>query len=189
MNYQQLQHTWADFSLQINAFIEQLGLDHLCLQADHAALRVNHHQTAQLLADEFSQHGDIISNNMINGRPILIIKLTKPLIMGKMQIDCVELPFPSDKTYPVEGWEHIELVFPSQAQTCEALVAELIEQVPQLASIIDNAHAGIGEINIKLSSPKGDNERLANPTIAFKTKGICVKVHPHDIQTIIASEQ
>lgn len=189
MNYQHLQQTWADFSVRITAFIEQLGLDRLSLQADHAALRVNNNQTAQLLADEFSQYGEIISNNMINGRPILIIKLTEPLVIGKMHINCVELPFPSDKTYPVEGWEHIELVFPSQAQTCEALVAELIEQAPQLASIIENAQAGIGKIKVKQSSPKGDNERLANPTIAFKANGICVKVHPHDIQTIIASEQ
>ncbi|GGQ18914.1 VOC family protein [Shewanella litoralis] len=189
MNYQHLQQTWADFSVRITAFIEQLGLDRLSLQADHAALRVNNNQTAQLLADEFSQYGEVISNNMINGRPILIIKLTEPLVIGSMQITCVELPFPSDKAYPVEGWEHIELVFPSQAQTCEALVAELIEHAPQLASIIDNAQAGVGKIKVKQSSPKGDNERLANPTIAFKANGICVKVHPHDIQTIIASEQ
>lgn len=189
MNYQQLQYTWAEFSQRITAFVTELGLDSLSLQADHAALRVNSNSAAQLLADEFSQHGEVISNNMINGRPILIIKLTEPLVIGAMQIPCVELPFPSNKVYPVEGWEHIELVFPSQAQTCEALVAELIEQAPQLASIIDNAQAGVGKIKVKQSSPKGDNERLANPTIAFKAKGICVKVHPHDIQTIIASEQ
>jgi predicted metalloenzyme YecM len=153
---------------------------------------VNNSQTAQLLADEFSQYGDIISNNMINGRPILIIKLVEPLVMGTMNIQCVELPFPSDKAYPVEGWEHIELVFPSQAKTSEAFVAELMEHAPQLAKIIvaDSANTGKSEHNIKvkLSSPKGDNERLANPTIAFKANGICVKVHPHDIQTILASE-
>lgn len=198
MNYQYLQHTWPDFSQRIIAFIHQLGLEGLSLHCDHAALRVNNSQTAQLLADEFSQYGDIISNNMINGRPILIIKLAEPLVMGKMNIQCVELPFPSDKAYPVEGWEHIELVFPSQAKTSEAFVAELIEDAPQLAEIIvaDSAntgkstHTGKSEHNIKvkLSSPKGDNERLANPTIAFKANGICVKVHPHDIQTILASE-
>ena len=192
MNYQYLQHTWPDFSQRIIAFVHLLGLEGLSLHCDHAALRVNNSQTAQLLADEFSQYGDIISNNMINGRPILIIKLAEPLVMGKMNIQCVELPFPSDKAYPVEGWEHIELVFPSQAKTSEAFVAELIEHAPQLAKIIvaDSANTCKSEHNIKvkLSSPKGDNERLANPTIAFKANGICVKVHPHDIQTILASE-
>ena len=198
MNYQHLQHTWADFSQRISAFIHRLGLDNLALNCDHAALRVNDNQTAQLLVDEFSQHGKIISNNIINGRPILIIKLAEPLVIGAMKIQCVELPFPSDKSYPVEGWEHIELVFPSQAQTCDELVAELIEKVPLLADVIagktiaSNAIAGSDEnndIKVKQSSPKGDKERLANPTIAFKANGICVKVHPHDIQKIVESEQ
>jgi predicted metalloenzyme YecM len=198
MNYQHLQHTWADFSQRISAFIHRLGLDNLALNCDHAALRVNDNQTAQLLVDEFSQHGKIISNNIINGRPILIIKLAEPLVIGAMKIQCVELPFPSDKSYPVEGWEHIELVFPSQAQTCDELVAELIEKVPLLADVIasntiaGNTIAGSDEnsdIKVKQSSPKGDKERLANPTIAFKANGICVKVHPHDIQKIVESEQ
>ncbi|ABI71439.1 VOC family protein [Shewanella frigidimarina] len=198
MNYQHLQHTWADFSQRISAFIHRLGLENLALDCDHAALRVNDNQTAQLLVDEFCQHGKIISNNIINGRPILIIKLAAPLVIGKMKIQCVELPFPSDKAYPIEGWEHIELVFPSQAQTCDELVAELIEKVPRLADVIagntiaSNAIAGSDEnndIKVKQSSPKGDKERLANPTIAFKANGICVKVHPHDIQKIVESEQ
>ncbi|MCT7943247.1 MULTISPECIES: VOC family protein [Shewanella] len=185
MNYQTLQHTWADFSLQIQAFIKQLGLDNLALDCDHSALRVNNNQLAQLLAEEFSQHGQVISNNMINGRPILIIKLTDPLMLGDTQIECVELPFPSDKTYPIEGWEHVELVLPSTAQTCDELANELIAKVPQLAQVI----AGKTDIKVKQSSPKGNNERLANPTIAFKAYGICVKVHPHNIQKIIKSEQ
>ncbi|AZG36663.1 MULTISPECIES: VOC family protein [Shewanella] len=189
MNYQHLQHTWVDFGQRITAFIDQLGLENLSLYCDHAALRVNDNHMAQLLADEFSQHGKIISNNIINGRPILIIKLTEPLVIGAMHIQCVELPFPSDKAYPVEGWEHVELVFPSQAQTCDELVAELIEKVPQLADIIASNDSENSDIKVKQSSPKGDKERLANPTIAFKANGICVKVHPHDIQKIVESEQ
>nr|WP_313906615.1 VOC family protein [Shewanella algae] len=44
-------------------------------------------------------------------------------------------------------------------------------------------------MKLKASSPKGEAERLANPTLAFKAGGVCVKVHPHSIQAIIASEQ
>ncbi|QIR14270.1 VOC family protein [Shewanella aestuarii] len=185
MNYQYLNDTWPEFSLRVQHFIQQLGLDKLALDCDHCALRVNHQQKAQLLVDEFSQHGEIISNNMINGRPILIIKLAEPLMLAGTPIQCVELPFPSDKTYPVEGWEHVELVLPSNAQTCDELADELVAKLPQLAPVI----AGNTDIKVKQSSPKGDNERLANPTIAFKANGICVKVHPHGIQKIIESEQ
>ncbi len=185
MNYAQLQATWPAFSSRINAFVTELGLDKLKLDCDHTALRVNQLSTAEALAEEFSQHGEIISNNMINGRPILIIKLNTPLQLESGATDCVELPFPSDKHYPQEGWEHIELVLPSSAQTCEQLSQALIAAVPNLADVITGKTA----IKVKLSSPQGDNERLANPTIAFKHQGLCVKVHPHSIEAIIASEQ
>ncbi|MDO6677958.1 VOC family protein [Pseudomonadota bacterium] len=184
MNYPYLIETWPEFSARIEAFISQLGLDKLSLECDHCALRVNDADKAKLLTEQFSEHGEVISNNMINGRPILIIKLTQPLTLADKNVTCVELPYPSDKNYPVEGWEHVELVMPSTAQTCEQLVTELVEKVPTLAPII----AGETAIKVKQSSPKGDNERLANPTIAFKAEGICVKVHPLGIEAIIASE-
>jgi predicted metalloenzyme YecM len=44
-------------------------------------------------------------------------------------------------------------------------------------------------VKAKLSSPKGENERLANPTVALKWDGICIKFHPHSISDIIHSEQ
>ncbi|MCL1144316.1 VOC family protein [Shewanella gaetbuli] len=184
MNISTLTQTWPQFSQQITEFIKQLGLDSLALHCDHAALRVNNTQTAEQLVQEFEVQGHVISNNIINGRPILIIKLATPLQLANQAVECVELPFPSDKVYPQEGWEHVELVFPSNAQNCQELVKEMIDKAPQLEQVI----AGETEIKVKQSSPKGDNERLANPTIAFKLNGICVKVHPHDIQTIIASE-
>jgi predicted metalloenzyme YecM len=42
---------------------------------------------------------------------------------------------------------------------------------------------------MKLSSPKGEGERLANPTVAFKHDNICIKLHPHSLKNIVASEQ
>lgn len=185
MHYDQLTQSWPDFGQRISAFIQRLGLDSLNLECDHCALRVNSNDAANILSQEFEKYGQVISNNMINGRPILIIKLTKPLMLNGLDIYCVELPYPSDKVYPQEGWEHVELVFPSNAENCEDLQQQLLEKAPNLAEIL----AGNTDIKVKLSSPKGDNERLANPTIAFKSNGICVKVHTHTIEAIIASEQ
>ncbi|WP_285164927.1 VOC family protein [Shewanella goraebulensis] len=185
MHYDQLIQNWPDFSQRITTFIQRLGLDSLQLECDHCALRVNSHQAATQLSQEFEQHGQVISNNMINGRPILIIKLNKPLSLEGLDVNCVELPYPSDKVYPQEGWEHVELVFPSPALTCEQLIADLVSVVPDISDIING---NVIDIKVKQSSPKGDNERLANPTIAFKSNGICVKVHPQSIEAIIASE-
>ena len=181
----QLIQSWDDFSKKVLQLVYRLGLDKLELNSDHCALRVNDLEHAQQLQHEFEQIGQVISNNMINGRPILIIELNQALILGSQTIDCVELPYPSDKHYPTEGWEHIELVLPSSATNCQQLADELITKVPTLAAVIN----GETDIKIKMSSPKGAHERLANPTIAFKENGICVKVHLHHIKDIIASEQ
>ncbi|NKF52481.1 VOC family protein [Shewanella sp. WXL01] len=184
MNYQTLQQSWPQFSNDINKLVARLGLDKLSLECDHCALRVNSTESAQLLVQAFEKDGQVISNNMINGRPILIIKLDQPLMLGEQAISCVELPFPSSKVYLVEGWEHIELVLPVNVSSCDELASELVARVPSLQGVL----AGETDIKVKMSSPKGDNERLANPTIAFKHDNLCVKVHPHTIEAIIASE-
>ncbi len=180
-----LHRSWPDFTHNINLFLEELGLAQLGLKCDHAALRVNSTSVADELSNALCTDGVVISNNMINGRPILIIELNTPLQLTDLNINCIELPYPGNKQYPVEGWEHIELVLPCQANNCEQLTQALVERVPNLADVIDNKT----EIKVKLSSPSGEHERLANPTIAFKKDNICIKVHPHGIKEVIASEQ
>lgn len=183
ITYQQLSDSLAEFSTQISDFITELGLQQLT-ECDHVALRVNSNETADELTAAFARQGEIISNNVINGRPIMIIKLAQPLQIAGRQVPCIELPYPN-KPYPQEGWEHVELVLPHNAQNCEALQMQLISIAPKLTHIF----AGTSDINIKSSSPSSATERLANPTIAFKRGNLCVKVHPHPIETIIASEK
>lgn len=184
-SYNTLINDWQDFSQSILDFIDTLGLGQASLVCDHVALRVNSLDLAIRLEEEFGQRGQNISKNMINGRPIVIIALDTPLVLGPYHIDCVELPYPSEKYYPNEGWEHIELVFETQAKSCDELSQALLTEFPQLAPVL----AGNTDISVKMSSPKGDNERLPNPTIAFKQGNICIKLHTHTIKAIIASEQ
>ncbi len=184
ISYQDLDATWSNFSNSIKDFISELGLTQLKLACDHVALRVNSTEAAKRLSLDFERFGTVISNNIINGRPILIFELHSPLILGDMSIECVELPYPGDKAYPVEGWEHIELVLPCQAKNCDELSAHLTKLAPELESILKLET----DIKVKMSSPKGEHERLANPTIAFKKGNICIKVHPHGIKKVIESE-
>ncbi len=182
---QVLTDTWLPFCKNISLFLQDLGLDRLQLECDHVALRVNTHDSADALRYHFEQSSKVISNNIINGRPILIFELDTPLVMAEFTINCVELPYPSDKHYTIEGWEHIELILPCSATTCEELQTHLLKAAPQL----DATLKGQTDIKVKVSSPQGQHERLANPTIAFKRDNICIKVHPHGIKAVIASEQ
>lgn len=182
---QALIDSWTIFCTQITAFLDELGLLDQQLECDHVALRVNSKDAAERLSNHFDEQGKVISNNIINGRPILIFELNQPLQLSTLNIPCIELPYPSDKKYPVEGWEHIELVLPCTAQNCEDLEVALLALVPTLQPVL----TGKTDIKVKRSSPQGEHERLANPTIAFKKGNICIKVHPHGIKAVIASEQ
>ncbi|WP_413484942.1 VOC family protein [Shewanella baltica] len=206
ISYEQLTQSWPAFEAQILALLETLDLADKALVCDHVALRVNSIASADALRDTFSRVGKIISDNIINGRTILIIELDTPLTLGQFSIACVELPYPSDKVYPQEGWEHIELVIDSKAKDCDTLSQDLLARCPKLSALLPSEQAAepvpssslglnsqgiasLAGIKIKMSSPKGDKERLANPTIAFKRDDVCIKVHPHGIKAVIASEQ
>lgn len=216
ISYELLTQSWPAFEAQILALLETLGLADKALVCDHVALRVNSIASADALRDTFSRVGKIISDNIINGRTILIIELDTPLTLGQFSIACVELPYPSDKVYPQEGWEHIELVIDSKAKDCDTLSQDLLALCPKLSALLPSEQAAepvpsssqglnlqglssqglnsqslasLAGIKIKMSSPKGDKERLANPTIAFKRDDVCIKVHPHGIKAVIASEQ
>lgn len=182
--YSALEQSWPSFSTRILSFMDELGLTSLRLHCDHVAIRVNNLDSAEQLKESVDEYGQIISENIINGRPILIIQLNQALLLGNIEVNYLELPFPNDKYYPVEGWEHIELVFPSKANDCQHLSDELQHAIPALIPII----SGETHVKVKMSSPKGDKERLPNPTIAFKKNNLCIKIHPHSIKAIIDSE-
>ena len=189
MQYQDLTQQWPAFSKAILAFTHQLGLvaqsnsNNEAVWCDHVALRINDIATAESLLAEFKQRGKVISDSIINGRPIYIIELDEPLTLGGWQIDCVELPFPG-KHYPQQGWEHIELVLPGNA----ASMAELEQALHAVNPDIDTVLANDCSIKIKRSAPQAAGETLANPTIAFKQGDICIKVHSAGIKAVVASE-
>lgn len=187
-NYQKLTlteliHTWPSFTQQMSDFINSLGLAKLNLVCDHAAIRVNAWQSAASLEQAFCEQGRVLSKNEVNGRPIVIIQLHQGLLLGDQRVTCIELPYPGEKSYPVEGWEHLELVFPCQASTADELYCQLQKSVPTLVKTLANNP----DIKLKLSQPAANNELLANPTVAFKKGNICVKVHPYSLMQIIQS--
>ncbi|MFA0568623.1 VOC family protein [Vibrio gallaecicus] len=177
-----------DFMEQIEDLGNKLGLDLSFAQADHIALRINETELAKAAHQAWSEYGSTISEAMINGRPIVVLAFDKPLQSRGWKIECLELPYPAEgKVYPNQDWEHVEFVIPSHAQTADEYLADLKETYPMFALKMQTiAEEGV---KIKLSSPKGEGERLNNPTVAFKYQGICIKLHPHSLKKIVESEQ
>ncbi len=185
---QQMIERLDDFMGRIEEFGNKLGLELSFAQADHIAMRVNETALAKAAHEAWASYGETISQAMINGRPIVVIAFDEPLKSRGWSIECLELPYPAEgKIYPSQDWEHVEFVIPSHAQTADEYLSDLKDTYPQFAA--NFATLAEQGVKIKLSSPKGEGERLNNPTVAFKHQGICIKLHPHSLKKIVESEQ
>ncbi|CAM3757433.1 VOC family protein [Avibacterium endocarditidis] len=171
---------FAKFEQHILQLAEKMALPLQDYVIDHLAVRVNSEQSAQRWLSELLKCGKILSDNFVNGRKIYLIQLDTPLTFANQQVQIVELPFPKNKQYPQEGWEHIEAVIPFlPKETANAWIERI------------NSHFlwnKITDVRVKVSEPKVEGETLPNPSIAVSgDNAVCIKVHPYHIKTIVAS--
>lgn len=171
-------------NIQQIAHLAQLDLAQFTI--DHLAVRMNSIEKAMQWQTMLSANATLLKKSDVNGRPISLFHLTQPLTFCGQALSIIELPFPKRKTYPVEGWEHCEIVMPFLPdESVEQWVARLDKQF----GFRQNT-----QLNVKISQPIVAGERLANPTIALSLKNAtnqnycCLKVHPYDINAIICSE-
>lgn len=167
------------FEQALSQFAEKLHLDLSQFSADHISVRCHQNTTAERWRQGLQQCGSLLSEATINGRPIYLFDLHQPMQVGPWLIDCVELPYPGDKRYPHEGWEHVELVLSGEPAS---LYARALSHLPDEALLAPG-------IKLKQSSPKGEGERLPNPTLAITDGSVTIKFHPYSIREIVASEQ
>ncbi len=185
ISWSSLKETFPHFMEKIMVFISDLGLDISDLQIDHIAIRVKDPSNVELLKKELnalSINNSPISNEIVNGREIMIFKLLHPLVYENYQIPCIELPYPSSSHhYKVDGWEHIEVVIPSDANTTEIIEEEFMKKYPGF----DKNNPIIDEL--KVSMPVVEHQP-ANPTLAIQRElGLAVKFHPRTIEEIVTS--
>ncbi|WP_040976272.1 VOC family protein [Necropsobacter massiliensis] len=149
---------------------------------DHLAVRVNQRKDAEQWLTVLLKCGTILSDNIVNGRPIYLIQLNKPLRFGGQNVDIIELPFPKNKVYPQNSWEHIEVVIPFLYKES---TEEWVKRINTL--FLWNK---LTDLSVKVSEPKVEGERLPNPSIAVSfaqqsENHTCIKVHPYNIKKII----
>lgn len=199
--------------IQLNSFEELINelATHINLSLtdyviDHASLRTSSLKQAKQWLNSLTKYGKIVSNNIINQRPIYIIELTESINICKQKVSIIELPFPRGKKEQVEGWEHIEVVYPYQNPN--KIGKEQIEQWQNL--ILQEYRANLSSIIIESELPRATGEELANPSISYKyfredthntqsngfVKKIdstshnnycCIKIHPHSLIEVISS--
>ena len=174
---------FQDFEQKIQVLAAEIHLDLSRYEIDHLSLRVNYEQTANTWLTRLLAYGSVLSDNLINGRVIYLIQLHEPLRLAQQWIDVVELPFPKDKHYPQETWEHIEVVVPFLPNETAA---------EWLARIKNTFFWNQPErFTVKTSESKGDGEKLLNLSVAVsfldKTQNpSCIKFHPYSIKQIVS---
>ncbi|WP_075182027.1 VOC family protein [Pantoea sp. 1.19] len=169
---------FSRFHRALEAFAADLGLKLSELEIDHVAVRCHQNTTAERWKRGLGRIADCLSENEINGRPICLFRLHQPLTLAGQSVAVVELPWPGQTLYRHEGWEHIEVVLRGDPQTLNQRAMALLSDSGLLQP----------RIAIKCSSPRGEKERLPNPTLAVTNGEITIKFHPWSITEIVASE-
>ncbi|WP_163937027.1 VOC family protein [Paraferrimonas sp. SM1919] len=182
VNWQILEQQWPQFVLKIEALLKQLDLWPLQYQIDHVALRTNQPEATQALWQQaHAQGAQLLSDTMVNGRPIYVFKSTQSWSLLNQDVKVIEMPFPGEKQYFHQGWEHIEIVLPAQVNAVADFKKTIQKQLPNLLSQAQKIEA-----EIKWSMPQAAGEQLANPTIAIKKNGVCIKLHPIALEHIVS---
>ncbi|WP_028114716.1 VOC family protein [Ferrimonas kyonanensis] len=186
MNFEQLIAKLPEFGHNITIFANRLGLVQAQLEVDHIALRVTEKSDAEHLKTQFEKRGTILSDKVINGRPIYLIELEQPLSVGPWQVSVIELPFPDGRKRR-DGWEHIEFVLPCGAENEQQLM-KAVKQLPVITAKWPVIEDGTLEIAVKSSDSKADDEPLPNPSVSFKSNHLTIKLHPYDIRQVIGAQ-
>ncbi|UNH25500.1 VOC family protein [Moellerella wisconsensis] len=164
------------FEQRLQQMAEILGISLADYPIDHISVRCHQLTTAHRWCEGLAQCAELISNKSINGRPIYLFELAQPLNIAGWPVSIIELPFPKDKVYPQESWEHVEAVIDVEPeQLIEQASALLPKPLPH-------------NFSLKISQPKGDYERLPNPTLAVSDGKITLKYHPFSLKKIVESE-
>ncbi|WP_311751967.1 VOC family protein [Proteus columbae] len=171
-----LTHELSLFEENMTLFADSLGIDLSIYHTDHVSLRCHDLALAEQWRTGLSQCGKCISDNVINGRPIYLFQLEIPLTILNQSVSIVELPFPTNKKYEYQGWEHIEQVISvDPAFLVDKVMSFLPQTLPE-------------SVSLKISEPKGEKERLPNPTVAISNGKVTVKYHPYSLLEIVESE-
>ena len=126
------------------------------LQLDHVCWRCATIYDFEQMEKSLLQMGSMFHKNVHNGRPISLISLDMPIEYLGRTIDLIELPAPKEGTDYLNGFEHAEFVYQKGLDKLQAVY-------PSLPWITNNQN------------------KLINPDIKLKHKGLSIKFHPYTL--------
>lgn len=140
--------------------IEHHGLDVSKFYMDHICYRVASLEDYDSLKSKLLEHGQLLSDKIIGGRPISVIQLYEVYHYNGRYINVVELPAPKSGSDYNKGYEHVEFVTPMP-----------------LDQFISN-HSSIA------FDLKGMTKRV-NRDVRLQLNGCSAKFHEHSLKYVI----
>lgn len=140
--------------------LNELKIDVSEYELDHICYRVASIERYQALKKQLFNHGQPLTESLINGRPIATFRLNKPFVYQNRSIYLLELPAPKSNSKYEEGFEHIEFV-----------IKEILTDFQQRHPTVTFDTKGIS--------------KKINPDLRVQLKGGSVKFHLHHLEYVI----
>jgi len=141
------------FIYKVTESLKSSGIDFADLkEMDHLSYRVANFGEYENARKSLLDYGEIITENIINGRPIAVFRLNDLLISDYFAVNCLELPAPKAGSDYKSGLEHAEFVV-------EMPLKDFITKYPSL--MFDTK----------------EMDRENNPAIVLKLKDFIIKFH------------
>ena len=184
LNWNDYLKTLKAFELKVLNALEVLGIRNDCqnLDIDHACIRFSTEEPVNAIRLDLKIHGEEVSCAKVNGRDIVIFRLSEAIQIARWQVDVLELPYPKQNQQLVDGWEHVEFVLPTAENSLGGLRQAFFKNFPSLE--YDNLKA---QYHYKEDAPHVIGEQLANPTVALKVEGVGLKFHANSILDVVRS--
>ena len=164
---QEFKQDAAKFAATLISELEKCGIQYgqHYSKVDHVCYRVASLESYEMWKSLLAPYGEILSEAMVNGRPIATLKFADPIVVSdSVAIALLELPAPKPTIAYDEGFEHIECVVEQDLSAFQRQFASL------------NFHTG----NI---------DAAINADICFKLSGSVVKFHNQCLSEIIQQEK
>lgn len=145
---------------QVFQYLVEDGIEVDAYELDHICYRVESTKRYLELREVLADHGELLTETEIGGRPISTFKLHSPYRYDSREIHCLELPAPKTGSPYPEGYEHVEFVIREPFQT-------FVSRYPHLEFKTKGMHKPV------------------NPEISRKYPGLSVKFHHHPIEYVI----
>lgn len=110
MKFHEFKRKGENFVKELVEDLEKRGLPARGWPSDHLCYRVATKDEYACLKEELSKHGELLTEAMVNGRPISTFRLAHPFQFDDKTVPLLELPAPKDGVVYPSGFEHAEFV-------------------------------------------------------------------------------